>query len=128
VETAASELASVARARRGTPRSVERIQASVRGLVANPEQAAAYAPVAVAEQSGPFAPTSVPSLEGSPVDYLIITPASLATPLDPHGRRPRESDVETVEWIEANHSRGTDRAKRFASSSRTRTRSGRSGC
>jgi len=84
------------------------------GLVTNPELNAAYefGEVRVEKRTGGFAPTSYPSLEGSPVDYLIITTDALA------GEYQRLADwktvkgvptvVRTAEWIEANTRNGVD--------------------
>ena len=81
----------------------------------NPEEAAGYAPITVTETRGPFVPASAPSLEGSPVDYVIITPASLAVSMDSLATwktaKGVPTVVKTVEWIEANYRRGTDRAE-----------------
>jgi len=59
-----------------------------------------------------FQPTQAPSLEGSPVDHLIITSAALEASFqvlaDWKTRRGVPSVVRTVEWIEANTRHGSD--------------------
>ena len=89
------------------------IDRDLQRLVENDRALAAYPGPALAEhhRSG-FRPTEAPSLEGSPVDYVIISPAALA------GTWQRLADwrtaaglptvVRTVEWIEANTRRGSD--------------------
>ena len=81
--------------------------------VVNPDMGSRYegGMVRVGAVKG-FAPTSYPSLEGSAVDYLIITTDALA------GEFQRLADwktakgvpavVRTVEWIEANTKNGVD--------------------
>jgi hypothetical protein len=55
------------------------IQERLRGLVDNPQDVSLAAPGSTGpdQQRGGFQPTSFPSLEGSPVDYVIITNDSL---------------------------------------------------
>lgn len=61
---------------------------------------------------GGFHPTEAPSLEGSEVEYLIITSDALAatwqTLADWKTRRGVPTVVRTVEWIQANYRRGSD--------------------
>ena len=84
------------------------------GWVINPEMNRRYAfdQVRQPRSEGGFRPTSYPSLEGSAVDYVIITPDLLA------GTYQRLADwktskgvptvVRTVSWIEANTRNGVD--------------------
>ena len=115
VETTADLDAHGVRARRGSERTVTRIDHALEGLVVNPGDATEYAPVTVSAQQGPFEPSSVPSLEGSPVDFVIITTAALAAPFAELAEWRTASGVptvvKTVEWIEANYRRGSDRAE-----------------
>ncbi len=69
---------------------------------------------------GGFAPTSVPSVEGSPVEYLIITNAAMSAQLqrlaDWRTRTGVPTIVRTVEFIQANYPYGVDlqdRIRRF---------------
>ena len=59
-----------------------------------------------------FQPTDAPSLEGSDVDYVIITTDALAPSYqvlaDWKTRRGIPAVVRTVEWIQANYRRGSD--------------------
>jgi len=69
---------------------------------------------------GGFHPSSVPSVEGSPVQYLIITNNAMASQLqrlaDWHTRSGMPTVVRTTEFIEANYPYGVDlqdRIRRF---------------
>ncbi|UCH84649.1 MAG: hypothetical protein JSW50_02850, partial [Candidatus Latescibacterota bacterium] len=68
--------------------------------------------VRVKEKKGGFQPTSYPSLEGSPVDYLIITTDALASEFqrlaDWKTEKGVPTVVRTVEFIEANTRNGVD--------------------
>ena len=71
-------------------------------------------------QGGAFKPSSLPSVEGSPVQYLIITNAAMATELqrlaDWRTRTGVPTVVRTVEFIQANYPYGVDlqdRIRRF---------------
>ncbi|HEX6790585.1 MAG TPA: C25 family cysteine peptidase [Candidatus Krumholzibacteria bacterium] len=112
---AVAPAAPAMRAGRATARRVDGIRDAVGRLVANADEIDAYAPIAVSEQAGPFQPSSVPSLEGSPVDYVIITTASMAAAFDSLAEWKTQKGVatvvKTVEWIEANYPRGADRAE-----------------
>ena len=107
--------APAARAERATARTVDAIAAEVQDAVINPGQAAGYAPIRASAQKGPFVPAGVPSLEGSPVEYVIITSAAMAADFDSLAifktAKGVPTVVKTVEWIEANYRRGTDRAE-----------------
>ncbi len=99
------------RFREGFQKSVESM---LEAFVVNPEMNGRYMfdEVAVEKEKGGFQPTTYPSLEGSPVDYLIVTTDALA------GEYQRLADwktikgvptvVRTVEWIEANTRNGVD--------------------
>jgi hypothetical protein len=86
----------------------------VTSRVVNPEQYEGYEwdEVRVEPPRGGFQPTGVPSLEGSPVDYVIITPSSLAGAYqqlaDWKTAKGVPTVVRTVEWIEANYRNGVD--------------------
>jgi len=90
------------------------IEAQLAGLVANPEALAAYGRedgVLVAD-GGVFLPTPNPSLEGSAVEYLIVTNAEMAPAFqrlaDHRTAQGLPSLVVTREWIVANGRRGVD--------------------
>jgi hypothetical protein len=83
-------------------------------LVINPELFHLYQfnQVRVEKMPGGFQPTSYPSLEGSEVDYLIITTDALAGDYQPLAdwktSKGVPTVVRTVEWIEANTRNGVD--------------------
>lgn len=80
----------------------------------NGEQADVYAfdEITVEKKAGGFKPTSFPSLEGSPVEYVIITNDSMASAYEPLAEWKTAKGVPTVirttEWIEANYRNGSD--------------------
>ena len=115
VETAPGASGTGARAQRATRAAAERIDAALRGMVSNPGDAAGYPPIRPVDMNGPFSPVGVPSLEGSPVEYVIVTTDALAASFDSLATwktaRGVPTVVRTVEWIEANYRRGTDRAE-----------------
>lgn len=87
----------------------------VQGLVANPEAVPGYRRrigALVESTHRGFRPTNAPSLEGSPVDYVIVTSqaleASFQTLADWKTRRGVPTVVRTLEWIEANYRHGSD--------------------
>jgi hypothetical protein len=86
-------------------------------LVVNPEQASLYTErgVRVKKVAGGFQPTSSPSLEGSDVDYVIITNDSLAatfqTLADWKTAKGVPTVVRTTEWIDAHYKNGVDPAE-----------------
>ncbi|MBI4720078.1 MAG: hypothetical protein HY770_02390, partial [Chitinivibrionia bacterium] len=117
VKTAAATAvrpASHMRFREGFQEDVRGILAS---LAANPEAADAYRfdQVTVPRNRGGFQPSSIPSLEGSPVDYLIITTNALSAEFqrlaDWKTKQGVPAVVRTVEWIEQNSRHGVDLAE-----------------
>ncbi len=86
-------------------------------LVENPEAMGAYAfnTTRVENKLKGFRPTSFPSLEGSPVDYVIVTNDSLAdefqTLADWKTAKGVPTVVRTTEWIAANYPNGVDLAE-----------------
>ena len=86
-------------------------------VVENPIDAAAYSATErhVAPARGGFLPTATPSLEGSPVDYVIVTVDTLAAAFqnlaDWKTAKGVRTVVRTVEWIEANYPNGVDQAE-----------------
>jgi hypothetical protein len=92
------------------------IRRQVESLVQNPEALSAYAPV----PSGPakttaeiaFTPTEKPSLEGSPVDMLILTRDDVVTAYQAYADARTglgiPTVVRTVEWVEQNYPHGAD--------------------
>ncbi len=97
---------------RMSPERIGAIRREISALVANPRAVDAFRPALTAPPSGRFDPAAAPSLEGSPVEYLIVTTDELA------GTYQRLADwktakgvptvIRTVEWILANHRRGVD--------------------
>lgn len=86
----------------------------ISGMVINPEGLDHYTfnEVRVDKPRGGFLPTAAPSLEGSPVDYVIITPEAFASAFQPFADWKTAKGVPTVvrttEWIEANYRNGVD--------------------
>ncbi|HKW13755.1 MAG TPA: C25 family cysteine peptidase, partial [Candidatus Krumholzibacteria bacterium] len=93
------------------------VEHQLAGLVVNPEQASLYADsgVRVKKSPGGFQPTSFPSLEGSDVDYVIITNDSLAATFqvlaDWKTAKGVPTVVRTTEWIDAHYKNGVDPAE-----------------
>jgi len=89
----------------------------VAGLVANPFDLSLYADneVRVARKAGGFVPATFPSLEGSDVDYVIVTNDSLAESFqvlaDWKTAKGVPTVVRTTEWIAANYRNGVDLAE-----------------
>jgi hypothetical protein len=67
--------------------------------------------------ASPFVPTALPTVQGSPVEYLIITNAALEPQFDSLATWKTEKGVPTVvrtiEFIDANYPFGVDRAERI---------------
>ncbi len=103
-----------ARYRDGFHEDVARRLAS---LVENPGDAVlpAVLETRVAPVRGGFQPTAAPSLEGSPVDYVIVTVDSLAASFqvlaDWKTAKGVRTVVRTTEWIEAHYPNGVDLAE-----------------
>lgn len=91
-----------------------KINDRVEPMVINPSGTSGYAfnEVIVDKKHGGFQPTSFPSLEGSPVDFVIITNDSLAgayqTLADWRTNMGIPTVIRTTEWIEANYRNGVD--------------------
>ncbi|HET6348150.1 MAG TPA: C25 family cysteine peptidase [Candidatus Krumholzibacteria bacterium] len=93
------------------------MQRELSATVVNPQLASAYplqgAPAK--KTTGGFQPTSYPSLEGSDVDYVIITNDSLAatfqTLADWKTAKGVPTVVRTTEWIDAHYRNGADPAE-----------------
>jgi hypothetical protein len=91
-------------------------QRTLARLVANPEAIAPYERrigVRVEKAAtGGFRPSDAPSLEGSDVDYVVITTDALAPTWQTFAnwktRRGVPAVVRTVEWIQAHYTRGSD--------------------
>jgi hypothetical protein len=113
-DTSGETIATRNRLRDGFRADVER---TLDELVVNPEQTSLYTErgVRVKKAAGGFQPTSSPSLEGSDVDYVIITNDSLAatfqTLADWKTAKGVPTVVRTTEWIEANYKNGVDPAE-----------------
>ncbi len=92
----------------------EGVARTISSFVLNPDQLAGYVfdEVMVPRPKGGFQPTAAPSLEGSPVDYIIITSDSLKNAYqrlaDWKTAKGVPTVVKTVEWIEANYKNGVD--------------------
>ncbi len=95
----------------------EKVRDRIAGLVDNPADVSSYAfaTTSVAKKRGGFQPTSFPSLEGSAVDYVIVTNDSLADEFqilaDWKTAKGIPTVVRTTEWIEANYRNGSDLAE-----------------
>ncbi len=91
------------------------IDRQLRETVLNPEAMADYPGIVAAPVAGPFNPSSLPTLEGSAVEYVIITTQNLTAPFDSLAewktRRGVPTVVRTVEWIQDNYRHGTDLAE-----------------
>lgn len=91
-----------------------RARAELSRLVVNPVDANGYAFAerVVAKRPGGFQATSFPSLEGSPVDYVVVCPDSLAAAFQPFAdfktARGVPTVIRTLEWIAANYRNGSD--------------------
>jgi hypothetical protein len=104
---------------RMTARSHDLYRRIVEGLVANPEEVSGRrGPVEIVDDVGPagFLPRYTPSLEGSPVEYVIVTDDELVDPFqvlaDWKTKKGVPTVVRTVSWIEANYPGGSDAAER----------------
>jgi hypothetical protein len=88
------------------------VRRQVSAMVANPRALDGYRPAATDRPSGRFQPAPAPSLEGSPVEYLIITTEELAAAYqrlaDWKTAKGVPTVIRTVEWIDANGRRGVD--------------------
>ncbi len=114
LHTASGGALPVAR-RRANAALAARDAALVRGSVANPGQVVGFAPpagrVVVTKRNG-FHPAAYPDLEGSDVDYVIVTSAALAPSFqvlaDWKTRRGVPTVVQTIESIQATTRNGSD--------------------
>jgi hypothetical protein len=100
------------RALRMSPAHAARLAAQVRASVVNPG-AERLQPVATpARHEGTFRPAVAPSLEGSPVEYVIITTGVLAPEFqrlaDWKTAKGVPTVVRTIDWIAANYRNGSD--------------------
>jgi len=108
---AAVDIVSRERYREGFGEKTARELAS---LVVNPSMINTYVfdEVRVPRPKGGFNPSSAPSLEGSPVDCIIITADSLKSAYqqlaDFKTAKGVPSVVKTIEWIQANYRNGVD--------------------
>ncbi len=110
-----SDVEAPTRVARANPRTTSQIASQVEARVANADAMSTYPSPRATDHRGAFAPSSVPSEDGSPVDYLIITTASLApsfqTLADWKTAKGVATVVRTVDWIEANSRHGSDLAE-----------------
>jgi len=92
----------------------EGLRETLEGYVVNAEMEGSYrhGEVRVEKKPGGFQPTSYPSLEGSAVDYVIITTDALSAEYqrlaDWKTEKGVATVVRTVEWIEAHTRNGVD--------------------
>ncbi|MCK5712614.1 MAG: hypothetical protein KAI25_07860, partial [Hyphomicrobiaceae bacterium] len=90
------------------------VQSQLASMVLNPGQTVGYhvGQTRVVKKSGGFQPTSFPSLEGSPVDYVIITNDSLMAAYqalaDWKTTKGVPTAIRSTEWVEANYRNGSD--------------------
>jgi len=116
IETAASTRPAPVSLQRRSPDVRARALEELSAIVVNAGDASRYAfnDVAVAPRRG-FQPTAFPSLEGSAVDYVIVTPDSLAATYqalaDFKTAKGVPTVVRTTEWIAANYKNGVDIAE-----------------
>jgi len=115
VDTRVATGAAPVRALRATAQRSRSISSRVGDTVWNRDALNGYPSIPAQELRGPFQPSGVPSLEGSPVDGVIVTPAALAPQMQVLADFRTASGVPTVvrttEWILANYRRGTDLAE-----------------
>ncbi len=110
------------------PRTRERVTESsyrlyrdvVAGMVANPGDLGAVrggVDVQTVGGSFGFSPRHTPSLEGTPVEYVIITSDDLASYFEPFAAaktaRGIPTVIKTLSWIDANYPGGCDQAERI---------------
>jgi hypothetical protein len=111
------------------PEGAARARERLRRFVANPEGLDAFAPPPPpaptpqpgaqlqSTNQGPhgFVPTAEPSIEGSPVRFLIITTDALAPAFEPladwRTRRGIPAQIRTLEWIASRTRQGIDAAE-----------------
>ena len=111
--SAQSGVAPVVRTR-NRPRADEAVHRQLSRHVMNPEAIGSYqfARVDVPKKRGGFQPTTWPSLEGSPVDYVIICNDSMAgawqTLADWKTAKGVPTVIRTTEWIESTYPNGVD--------------------
>ncbi len=92
----------------------QKTEQELASLVLNKEAIGEYSfqEIHVQKEPGGFQATSFPSLEGSPVDYVIITNDSLAAAYqalaDFKTTKGVPTVIRTTEWIEANYRNGSD--------------------
>ncbi|MCK4915264.1 MAG: hypothetical protein KAS89_03790, partial [Candidatus Eisenbacteria sp.] len=105
---------------RMTANSDELYRKVVAGLVENPEDVAGrLSDVEIVDEVGPegFLPRYTPSLEGSPVEYIIITSEEFEPYFQPlvnwKIQKGVPTVIRTVSWIEANYPGGTDLTERI---------------
>ncbi len=105
---------------RMTARADRMYRRLVEGLVVNPQDVAGkLGPVEIVDSVGPegFEPRYTPSLEGSAVEYVIVTSDEFASRFqelaDWKTKKGVPTVVKTVSWIDANYSGGCDTAERI---------------
>jgi hypothetical protein len=108
----ASGAVMIARPQRLSPARAEEVRGQIGSLVVNPPAAFGLRAAVSAPPAGRFDPAPAPSLEGSPVEYLIVTVDSLASYYqrlaDWKIAKGVPTVIRTLEWIYANNRRGVD--------------------
>jgi hypothetical protein len=109
---ASSGATELARPQRMSSARAREIHNQIDELVANPPLAFGLDAAVAAPSRGRFDPAPAPSLEGSVVEYLIVTVDSLAASYqrlaDWKTAKGVPTVIRTLEWIHANNRRGVD--------------------
>jgi hypothetical protein len=114
IDTAPGDTERDARRQRHVDGFRERSLGAIRRVVDNPQAASDYifADIAVDENSRAFLPSYMPGMEGSSVQYLIVTNEEMAPEFqrlaDWKTQKGVPAVVRTVEWIEQNTRIGVD--------------------
>ena len=114
IDTAPGDTGRTAMRQRHVDGFRESARRGIRGAVANPQDASAYAfaDITVDESSRAFLPSYMPGLEGSAVRYLIVTNEEMEPEFqrlaDWKTRKGIPAVVRTIEWIEQNTRAGAD--------------------
>ncbi|UCE02410.1 MAG: VCBS repeat-containing protein [Candidatus Latescibacterota bacterium] len=105
----------IARPRRIDPTRMQSIRAQIAALVVNAQDLQLYARIAKVGPREPvitFSPTQRPSLDGSPVEMLILTHDALQSAFQEYADARTAvgvpTVVRTVEWVEQNYPHGAD--------------------
>ncbi len=114
VETAPGDMSGEAKRQRHVDGFRERSRRKIRGAVENPMDVSGYvfSDIVIEESSRAFMPSYMPGMEGSAVQYLIVTNEEMEPEFqrlaDWKTRKGVPAVVRTVEWIEQNTRAGSD--------------------